>query len=215
MANTNQMNVIIFGPPGIGKGTISALLTKRLRIPHVPTGDILREDAKKKESKLREYMEKGLLAPDDIVSKIIGKRLKKADCKNGFILDGFPRTLAQAKFLENISITIDKAINMEADEDVIIGRLSGRMICPKCGAIYHQKNIPPKVEGICDKCGYKLIQRADDTPEVIKKRIAVYKNQTKPLLKHYGKRGIVSNIDANKASDDILNNTLTALKHKI
>lgn len=206
-----MMNLIIFGPPGIGKGTISALLTKKLGITHIATGDILREEAKKAKNKAKQYMEKGILVPNELVSQIVKERLKKKDCKSGFILDGFPRTIAQANFLKRNSIKIDKVINVKADEEVIIGRLSGRLTCPKCNTIYHKINLPPKKEGVCDKCGSALMRRTDDMPEVIKNRIAVYKKETRPVLEHYKKLEIILDVDGSKKLSDILDDILTAL----
>ena len=158
------MKIILLGAPGVGKGTVASFLVKKLNLPHIATGDILREETEKNE-KLREIMNQGKLVPDEFASEIIEKRLKKEDCKEGFILDGFPRTTNQAKFLEERNINFDYVLNLKATEDEIIRRLSGRRICSKCKAIYHIENIKPKIEGICDKCGSKLMQREDDKPE--------------------------------------------------
>jgi len=205
------MNILIFGPPGIGKGTVSGLLTKKLGIPHIATGDILREEAKKPGNRMKQYMEKGLLVPDDIVSEIVAERLEEEDCKNGFILDGYPRTLNQVKFLKKKSIAVDRLINMQAGIEVIVERLSGRMVCKKCNTIYHKKNMPPKKEGICDKCGSPLIQRADDSPDVIKKRISVYSKDTEPIIDYYEKKGIVRKVDGSKSLNDVLDSIFAAI----
>ena len=206
-----KMNILIFGPPGIGKGTVSGLLTKKLGIPHIATGDILREEAKKPGNRMKQYMEKGLLVPDDIVSEIVAERLEEEDCKNGFILDGYPRTLNQVKFLKKKSIAVDRLINMQAGIEVIVERLSGRMVCKKCNTIYHKKNMPPKKEGICDKCGSPLIQRADDSPDVIKKRISVYSKDTEPIIDYYEKKGIVRKVDGSKSLNDVLDSIFAAI----
>ena len=206
------MNIIIFGPPGIGKGTTSVLLSKELKIPHIATGDILREEAKKPGNKLKKFMDKGLLVPDDVVSETILKKINSKGCNKGYILDGFPRTVNQAEFLKENKVEFDSILNLEASNDVIIQRLSGRLICPKDQTIYHIKNIPPKKEGICDKCGSELIQRKDDTPKVIQERLEVYKKNTKPILDFFKKDGIIKNIDASKPLDDIIKNILAVLK---
>ena len=208
----NIMKLVIFGPPGIGKGTTSALLSKELKLPHIATGDILREEAEKPGNKLKKFMDKGLLVPDNIVSETILKKITSKDCKKGFILDGFPRTVNQAKFLDKNNVEFDSIIDLEAPNKVIIQRLSGRLICPKDQTIYHIKNLPPKKDGICDKCGSKLIHRKDDTPEVIKERLEVYKKNTQPILDHYGKLGIIKTIDASKALDEIIKDILAVIK---
>ena len=202
------MNLIIFGPPGIGKGTTSSLLSKKLNIPHIATGDILREESKKPGNKLKKFMDKGLLVPDQIVSETILKKINS--CKKGFILDGFPRTINQAQFLKDSNVKFNHIINLKAPNKVIIQRLTGRLICPKDNQIYHKVNLPPKKPGICDKCNSTLIQRKDDTPDVIKERLEVYKKNTKPILKFY--KELVIDIDASLDLDKILNNIITAIK---
>lgn len=206
------MNIVIFGPPGIGKGSISSLVKEKYGIPHIATGNILRESADKK---IRECMEKGLLVPDNEVMRIAEKRLKEKDCRKGFILDGFPRTLEQAKFLDEKKVKIDIVINLVAATEIIIARLSGRLICPKCGAIYHVKNIPPKREGICDKCGSKLVQRADDKPEVVKNRIEVYQKQTRDLIGFYRGRKLLVDIDGEGDLSRIFRDIAAAIEDKI
>ena len=182
------MNLIFLGPPGVGKGTIAKEVVKEKKIPQISTGDLLRAAVKEgselgKEAK--EYMDTGKLVPDELVIGLLKDRILKEDCKNGFILDGFPRTIAQAEALENSDVVIDKVLNFKASEETIISRISGRRTCKKCSAIYHIKNIPPKAEGICDKCGAELFQRDDDKPESVKKRLDVYKQQTAPLIDFY------------------------------
>ncbi len=188
------MRLIIFGPPGSGKGTYSSMLAPKLGIVHISTGDIFREMAKEDTElgrKVAEILKKGELVPDEIVIEIVRERISKEDCKNGFILDGFPRTIPQAEALEKMT-KVDKVINLVVPEEVIIARLSARRVCKNCGAIYNLRTLPPKKDGICDKCGGELYQREDDKPEVIKERLRVYEEQSKPLLEFYrGKIPIV------------------------
>jgi len=202
---------MLLGAPGAGKGTVAGFLIKKLNLPSIATGDILREEAKTN-NELKKIMDKGKLVPDELVSKIIEKRLKKDDCKEDFILDGFPRTIKQAGFLEQRNISFDYALNIKASEEVIIKRLSGRRICKNCNAIYHIENIPPKKEGICDKCGSELIQRDDDKPESIKKRLRVYEEQTEPLIKFYKKKGILRDVDSNQPVEGVFKAALDALQ---
>ena len=202
------MKILIMGPPGAGKGTIAEMLQKDFGVTHLSSGDILR-DAVKENNPLgleaKAYMEKGVLVPDDIIIKLMKERLNK----DNFILDGFPRNLAQVKQLEDKSIEVDAVLNLKISEETVISRISGRRICTKCGKIYHLINMPSKKEGICDVCTSKLYQREDDKPETIKKRLKTYKEQTEGLIKYYGDKGILNNIDAdgNKEAtyDKILN----------
>ena len=193
------MNIILLGSPGVGKGTYATLLAKKYKIPHISTGDIFREAVKEKSElgiKVKEFLDRGELVPDDITILVIKERLKKNDVNVGFLLDGFPRTITQAEALENFK-KIDKVLNFVAPEKTIMDRLSGRRICKKCGAIYHLINIKPKVEGICDKCSGELYQRSDEKPNVIKKRLKEYNKKTKPLIDYYKKKGLLANINAN------------------
>ena len=206
------MNIVIFGPPGIGKGSISSLVKEKYKIPHIATGNILRVSA---DRKIKEYMENGLLVPDSEVMRIVEGRLREKDCKKGFILDGFPRTIEQAKFLDKNKIRIDTVLNLVAATETIVARLSGRLICPKCGAIYHVKNIPPKKEGICDKCGSKLVQRADDKPDVIKNRIQVYQKQTKELIDFYRNKGLLVDVNGEGELIKIFKDIAAAIEGKI
>jgi len=186
----------MLGPPGAGKGTYASRLTKILGIPHISTGDMVREEIKKQTDlgkRIKEYSDRGILVPDEIIIKLLAERLKKQDCKDGFILDGFPRTINQAEALEKIA-KIDLVINLEVPDEIIITRLSNRLICNKCGAIYNLLTLKPKKEGICDKCGGKLYQRKDDRPEVIRERLKVYRKQTEPLIEYYTKRGLLRNV---------------------
>jgi adenylate kinase len=187
------MRIVILGPPGSGKGTYSSRLSARLGIPHISTGDIFREEIKSGSElgrKISEYVSNGRLVPDDTVNKVMEKRLSKEDCGRGFILDGYPRTIQQAEFLDRLS-KIDVVINLNVPDEVIVRRLSSRLVCKKCGAIYNKITLPPKVDGVCDKCGGELYQREDDKPEVVRERIKIYKKEVAPLLEHYRKAGVV------------------------
>jgi len=193
------MNIILLGSPGVGKGTYATLLAKKYKIPHISTGDIFREAVKEKSElgiKVKEFLDRGELVPDDITILVIKERMKKNDVDVGFLLDGFPRTIPQAEALEKFK-KIDKVLNFVAPEKTIMDRLSGRRICKKCGAIYHLINIKPKVEGICDKCSGELYQRSDEKPNVTKKRLKEYNKKTKPLIDYYKKKGLLANINAN------------------
>ena len=199
--------IILLGPPGAGKGTVAGKLVERFNIPQVSTGDLLRSAVKNKTEmglKAKKYMDEGKLVPDEIVISILESRINQQDCKNGFILDGFPRTLSQAEALEERGISIDAVINLSVSERVIVERLGGRLSCPKCGAVYHIKNIPPKKEGICDKCGEKLIVRDDDKPETIKKRFETYRRQTEPLIKYYREKNILTTVDGERGPDYVV-----------
>ncbi len=200
-----KMNIVLLGSPGVGKGTYAKRISKIYNIPHISTGDMFREAIKNKTEiglKAKGYMDKGELVPDDVTIKTVEERLKKDDCKNGFMLDGFPRTIAQAEALDKI-IVIDKVLNFTASDEVIIDRLSGRRVCKNCGAIFHIRNIIPKTEGVCDNCGGELYQRDDDKPESVKKRLDVYKKQTEPLIDYYKEKGILADIDANKPIEQV------------
>ena len=191
------LNIVLLGPPGVGKGTYAGILSKKYNIPHISTGQIFRDEIKKGSElgkKVESFISKGDLVPDDITIEVVKVRLK--DCKKGFLLDGFPRTIPQAEALEKI-IKIDKVLNFVASEETIMERLSWRRTCGKCGAIYHLKNISPKVDSICDKCGGKLYQRSDETPEAIKVRMKEYDRKTKPLVDFYKRKKLLANIDAN------------------
>jgi adenylate kinase len=186
------MNLVIFGPPGSGKGTYASRLHKRLGIDVIATGDILREIMKEDTPlgrKVKGFVEKGRLVPDDVVIQVLKKRLHKSSGEKGFILDGFPRTIEQAKALEKL-VKIDGIILLTVPDWIIIERLSSRRICKSCGEVYNVRFLKPKMEGICDKCGGQLYQRSDDTPDVIKDRIGVYERQTEPILQHYKGKGV-------------------------
>jgi adenylate kinase len=205
-----QLRLILLGPPGAGKGTQASAIVEKYNIPHISTGDIFRANIKEKTElgkQIEEYLNKGLLVPDELVVSIVKDRISKEDCKNGFLLDGFPRTVAQAEALDeelkNMSLTIDKVINIQADKDLLIERIIGRRICRDCGATYHIKFSPTKKEGICDKCGGELYQREDDKLETVEKRIEVYTEQTKPLIDYYAKKGLLLNVDGTKDKKEV------------
>lgn len=213
------MRLILLGPPGAGKGTQASAIVEKFNIPHISTGDIFRANIKEKTElgkKVEEYMNKGLLVPDELVVSIVKDRLTKDDCKKGFLLDGFPRTVVQAEALDeelkNMSLKIDKVINIEANKEVLIERIIGRRICKDCGATYHVKFSPPKQEGICDKCGGELYQREDDKIETVVKRIEVYAEQTKPLIDYYAEKGLLLNVDGTKDKEEVFKDIVRALE---
>lgn len=186
------MKLIIMGAPGAGKGTQAARISKHLSIPAISTGDILREAiaAGTEMGELaKKYIDQGHLVPDEVMIGIIRDRLAKGDCKNGYILDGFPRTIPQAEALDAMGADIDKVLSLEVPDERIVERMSGRRVCPKCGATFHTDHNPPKAAGICDKCGAELIRRKDDAPETVEARLKVYHDQTEPLKGYYKESG--------------------------
>ena len=208
------MNLILLGAPGAGKGTQAEILKEKLGIPTVSTGNILRE-AVKNETPLgleaKGYMESGALVPDELVISLIKERLAKDDCLNGFILDGFPRTIPQAIALEENGVRIDNALEISVSDEVIMSRLSGRRVCIKCGAPYHIVSCPPPSDNICPKCGGEIITRKDDLPETIKQRLAVYHEQTEPLKGFYEERGKLIVVHGENDIADTTRETLAAL----
>ena len=213
------MRVVLLGPPGAGKGTQASAIVKKYNIPHISTGDIFRANIKEGTAlgvKAKEYMDKGLLVPDELVVSIVKDRLTKEDCKNGFLLDGFPRTVNQAEALDvelaAMGIKLDGVVNIEADSKILIERAVGRRICKECGATYHIKFNPPKVEGLCDNDKIALFQRDDDVEETVATRINVYENQTLPLIEYYNNKGLLLNVDGIKPIDEVSSMIINALE---
>ncbi|MBR2990434.1 MAG: adenylate kinase [Solobacterium sp.] len=204
------MNILIMGPAGAGKGTMSDLIIKNYDIPHISTGDMLRENVRNNTPlglEAKGYMEAGKLVPDAVINGMVEVRLQEPDCVKGYLLDGFPRTLEQANTLteiaERIGRPVQAVIALEVSFDELVKRITGRRICPKCGAIYHTINQPSKVEGICDVCGSELVQRKDDTVEQLKVRMEEYENSTKPVIDFYEAKGLVHRVDAGKPADEV------------
>ncbi|MCR5598412.1 MAG: adenylate kinase [Lachnospiraceae bacterium] len=204
------MKIVMLGAPGAGKGTQAKMIAEKYSIPHVSTGDIFRANIKNgtelgKEAK--SYMDKGELVPDELTVRILLDRVAQEDCKNGYVLDGFPRTIPQAEVLDaeltKMGDKIDFAINVEVPDENIVRRMSGRRACLKCGATYHIVHIPPVKEGICDKCGSELVLRDDDKEETVKNRLSVYHEQTQPLIDFYDKKGVLKEVDGTVDSKDV------------
>ena len=204
------MKIIMLGAPGAGKGTQAKMISDRYQIPHISTGDILRQNIKQgtelgKEAK--HFMDQGLLVPDELMVELVADRIVQDDCVNGFILDGFPRTIPQAESLNvalnNIDARIDFAVNVDVPDEVIIHRMEGRRACIECGATYHVETAPTKVEGVCDRCGSDTVLRHDDKPETVHKRLDVYHSQTKPLIDYYAKENILVRIDGTQPMENV------------
>jgi len=192
-----NMKVVLLGPPGAGKGTQAVKISEKFHIPHISTGDIFRKAFKDQTElgvKAKAYVDKGLLVPDEIVVAIVEERLRHDDCSNGFLLDGFPRTLAQAEALDE-KVLLDFVINIDVPMDALTERLTGRRVCRDCGATYHIKTMPSAKDGICDTCDGELYQRDDDKVDTVLNRLNVYNQQTKPLIEYYRKKGLLENID--------------------
>ena len=206
------MKIIMLGAPGAGKGTQAKMLAEKFNIPHISTGDIFRANIKNGTelgAKAKEYMDKGLLVPDELVVDLVIDRFKNPDCKNGYILDGFPRTIPQAEALDKaltaIGESVDFAINVEVPDENIVNRMAGRRACVGCGATYHIIYNPTKVENKCDTCGGELILREDDKPETVLNRLSVYHEQTQPLIDYYTKKGIIAEVDGTVDMKDVFN----------
>lgn len=204
------MNLILLGPPGAGKGTQATRIIEKYGIPHISTGDIFRKNIKEGTAlgkKAQEYMDKGELVPDDLVIEIATTRLLEEDCREGFLLDGFPRTVYQAekldRFLEAHGKSIDHVLDIAVEKDELMVRLIGRRVCRKCGATYHVVNMPPAKEGVCDVCGGELYQRSDDTEATVANRIEVYNSQTMPLVEYYTEKGNIAHIDGAAGLDNV------------
>ena len=208
------MNLILLGAPGAGKGTQAELLMEKLSIPGISTGNMLREAMKNGTpvgEKAKYYMDNGLLVPDEVIMDIVAERVTKADCANGFILDGVPRTLAQAEALEARGVKIDHVVSIEIDDSVIEGRMTGRRVCSKCGASYHVVANAPKVEGVCDHCGSELMIRKDDAPETVRRRLEVYHEQTEVLKDFYAKLGKLRLVEGNQSIEGANGEILVAI----
>ena len=212
------MNLILLGAPGAGKGTQAELLVKKLSIPAISTGNMLREaiaNGTELGKKAKQFMDEGALVPDELILGIIGDRVAQDDCAKGFILDGVPRTLAQAEALEAKGIRIDHVVSIEVDDSVIEGRMTGRRVCGKCGASYHVVANPPKVEGVCDSCGSELVIRKDDKPETVRKRLEVYHATTEVLKDFYGKLGRLCVVNGDQSIEGANEEILKAIGAKV
>lgn len=210
------MKLILLGAPGAGKGTQAEIIKKKLNIPTISTGNILRAAVKNGTPiglKAKEYMDSGRLVPDDVIIGVITERLQDADCANGFILDGVPRTIAQAEALEKAGIRFDAVVAIEIPDEKIVERMGGRRVCEHCGCSYHIVNIPPKVEGVCDACGGKLVQRKDDDPDTVRDRLAVYHKETEPLKGFYETRGILKTVEDQSSVEGTTQAILSALEN--
>ena len=212
------MNIILLGAPGAGKGTQAKKIADRYQIPHISTGDIFRANIKEGTElgqKAKSYMDQGLLVPDELTLELIMDRFKNPDCVNGYVLDGFPRTIPQAealtKALEKNGEAIDYAINVEVPDENIVTRMSGRRACLACGATYHIVYAPTKTEGVCDRCGEALVLRDDDKPETVKKRLDVYHSQTQPLIDYYTKQGKLAEVDGTQNVDAVFDTIVKIL----
>jgi len=215
------MNIIFLGPPGAGKGTQAKVLVEKYGIPQISTGDMLREHVAKGTElglKAKEYMEKGQLVPDEIILSMVKERLSQDDAQKGFILDGFPRTVAQAealdKLLEEMGKKIEYVLALIVPDEELVTRLTGRRTCKNCGMMYHIKFKPPKVEGKCDVCGGELYQRPDDNEETVRNRLKVYHEQTAPLIEYYRKKGVLFEVDGNKSIEEITQQLINILEKK-
>lgn len=212
------MIVVLLGPPGSGKGTQAKYINQQYNIPHISTGDIFRKNISEKTelgTKAKQYIDKGQLVPDELTIKIVRNRIVEEDCRNGFLLDGFPRTIAQAEALSSMLSSISKSIscvlNIQVSDQKLIQRLSGRRVCPACGASYHVITLPSKKGNLCDVCGTALIQRADDSEETIINRLTVYKKQTYPLIEYYKSKDLLSDINGEQQIDKVLVDICNAL----
>ena len=204
------MKIIMLGAPGAGKGTQAKMIADKYKIPHISTGDIFRLNIKNGTElgmEAKKYMDQGLLVPDELTVRILLDRVAKEDCKDGYVLDGFPRTIPQAEVLEDalnkLGDKIDYAVNVEVPDENIIRRMGGRRACLSCGATYHIEHVPPKKEGICDQCGQPLVLRDDDKPETVKNRLRVYQEQTQPLIEFYSAKGVLRSVDGTQDMQDV------------
>ena len=212
------MKIIMLGAPGAGKGTQAKQIADKYSIPHISTGDIFRANIKNGTElgkKAKQYMDQGALVPDELTCDLVMDRIQQDDCKNGFVLDGFPRTIPQAEALDaalgKINEKMDYAIDVDVPDENIVNRMSGRRACLNCGATYHLISIPPKVEGICDRCGSEIVLREDDKPETAQKRLKVYHEQTQPLIDYYKNQGILKSVDGTQPMDEVFKAIVTIL----
>ena len=212
------MKIIMLGAPGAGKGTQAKQIADKYSIPHISTGDIFRANIKNGTElgkKAKQYMDQGALVPDELTCDLVMDRIQQDDCKNGFVLDGFPRTIPQAEALDaalgKINEKMDYAIDVDVPDENIVNRMSGRRACLNCGATYHLISIPPKVEGICDRCGSAIVLREGDKPETVQKRLKVYHEQTQPLIDYYKNQGILKSVDGTQPMDEVFKAIVTIL----
>ena len=215
----NMLRAVLLGPPGAGKGTQAAKVIEKYNVPHISTGDIFRANIKEGTElgkKAKGYMDEGKLVPDELVVDLVTDRLKKDDCKEGFLLDGFPRTIFQAeqldKFLSDNGQKLDIVLNFKVRKDVLVERIAGRRVCKSCGASFHVVNVPPKKEGICDACGGELFQRKDDNRETVENRINVYESETAPLIGYYEKQNVLVDFDGEKTHDEVFDDVVKAIE---
>ncbi len=209
------MKLILLGPPGAGKGTHSEAIAQKLNIPTISTGNILRAAVKNGTPvglQAKAFMDAGKLVPDEVIIGVIAERFQEPDCANGYILDGVPRTIPQAEALEHAGINLDRVVSIEISDEEIVERMAGRRVCASCGATYHVTNIPPKVAGICDKCGGALEARADDEPEVVRTRLRVYHEETEPLKAFYSARGLLRSVQTQPKAAETLAEIMKALE---
>ncbi|MDA8442876.1 MAG: adenylate kinase [Peptococcaceae bacterium] len=216
------MKIILMGPPGAGKGTQAEVLVQKLSIPHISTGDMFRAAIKNQTAlgvKAKEYMDAGGLVPDEVTIGIVEERLSQPDCLAGFLLDGFPRTVTQAdalaKILHQLGLKLDGVVNIEVDQEKLIARLTGRRVCRQCGATYHVLFNPPTQEGVCDKCGGELYQRSDDSEATARNRLAVYNQQTEPLIAYYRTEGLLVEINGDQPIEQVLDDILASLRNSL
>lgn len=209
------MKIIMLGAPGAGKGTQAKKIAERFQIPHISTGDIFRANIKAGTElgiKAKEYMDQGQLVPDELTVGLLMDRVAQPDCANGYVLDGFPRTIPQAECLDKaLGMPVDYAVNVEVPDEAIVQRMSGRRACLACGATYHIEHIPPKTPGVCDVCGAQLVLRDDDKPETVQKRLGVYHQQTQPLIDYYTNQGVLRQVDGTQPMEQVFADILRVL----
>ena len=212
------MNLVLLGAPGAGKGTQAEMLTAKLQIPAISTGNMLREamaNGSELGKQVKNYMDEGRLVPDELILGIVAERTARPDCEKGFILDGVPRTPAQAEALDRMGIKIDHVVSIEVDDAVIEGRMTGRRVCTKCGASYHIAANPPKQEGICDQCGEAVTIRKDDAPETVRNRLKIYHDTTEPLKDYYAAQSKLCTVEGNQSIEGVFAQILTAIGEKV